>query len=319
MEAPPLERKLVAILAADVAGYSRMMHQDEDATLATLTTHRTVIDDLIIAGRGEISGTAGDSVLAEFASVVDAVHCAVAIQQALHKANANLPDERRMRLRIGINVGDVLVKDGTIFGDGVNVASRLEGLAEPGSVCITRGVRDHIRDRGEYEFEDLGEHSVKNIARPVRAFRIMFDPNATTELREIAGVPEAPLSSGVVSEVSQDAVELAFWQSVQASGDTEEYSAYLDRYPEGIFAPLARERLAKPDTLERPASVLESSAVELAFWDTVKESDNPSMFQAYLEQFPSGAFKALAEIRLTELEGADDQDRGDVAAGERQS
>jgi hypothetical protein len=277
VEAPPLERKLVAILAADVAGYSRMMHQDEDATLATLTTHRTVIDDLIIAGRGEISGTAG------------------------------------------INVGDVLVKDGTIFGDGVNVASRLEGLAEPGSVCITRGVRDHIRDRGEYEFEDLGEHSVKNIARPVRAFRIMFDPNATTELREVAGAPEAPLSSGVVSEVSQDAIELAFWQSVQASGDTEEYSAYLDRYPEGIFAPLARERLAKPDTLERPASVPENSAVELAFWDTVKESDNPSMFQAYLEQFPSGAFKALAEIRLTELEGADDQDRGDIAAEERHS
>jgi class 3 adenylate cyclase len=219
VEAPPLERKLVAILAADVAGYSRMMHQDEDATLAILTTHRTVIDDLIIAGRGEISGTAGDSVLAEFASVVDAVHCAVAIQQALHKANANLPDERQMRLRIGINVGDVLVKDGTIFGDGVNVASRLEGLAEPGSVCITRGVRDHIRDRGEYEFEDLGEHSVKNIARSVRAFRIIFDPNATTELREVAGVPEAPLSGGVASEVSQEAIELEFWQSVQASGE----------------------------------------------------------------------------------------------------
>ena len=153
VEAPPLERKLVAILAADVAGYSRMMHQDEDATLATLTTHRTVIDDLIIAGRGEISGTAGDSVLAEFASVVDAVHCAVAIQQALHKCNANLTDERRMRLRIGINVGDVLVKDGTIFGDGVNVASRLEGLAEPGSVCITRCARPYpgprrVRVRG---------------------------------------------------------------------------------------------------------------------------------------------------------------------------
>ena len=157
-----------------------------------------------------------------------------------------------MRLRIGINVGDVLVKDGTIFGDGVNVASRLEGLAEPGSVCITRGVRDHIRDRGDYEFEDLGEHSVKNIARPVRAFRIMFDPDGTTELREVAGVPEPSLSSGVVSDVSQEAIELEFWQSVQASGDADEYSAYLDRYPDGIFAPLARDRLAKPDTLERP-------------------------------------------------------------------
>jgi class 3 adenylate cyclase len=301
LEAPPLERKLVAILAADVAGYSRMMHQDEDATLATLTTHRTIIDDLIIAGRGEISGTAGDSVLAEFASVVDAVHCAVAIQQALHKANAAMPAERQMSLRIGINVGDVLVKDGTIFGDGVNVASRLEALAEPGSVCITRGVRDHIRDRGEYEFEDLGEHSVKNIARSVRAFRIMFDPNATTELGEVAGAPEASLSSEVTSSVPQDAIELEFWQSVQTSGAVEEYSAYLDRYPDGIFAPLARERLAKPDTLERPQPAPEGSAVELAFWDTVKESDNPAMFQAYLEQFPTGSFKALAEIRLAEL------------------
>jgi hypothetical protein len=120
-------------------------------------------------------------------------------------------------------------------------------------------------------------------------------------------VPEAPLSDSVASDLSQEAIELEFWQSVQASGNVEEYSVYLDRYPDGIFAPLARERLAKPDTLERPISVPESSAVELAFWDTVKESDNPSMFRAYLEQFPSGAFKALAQIRLTELEGADNE------------
>jgi class 3 adenylate cyclase len=310
VEAPPLERKLVAILAADVAGYSRMMHQDEDATLATLTTHRTLIDDLITAGRGQISGTAGDSVLAEFASVVDAVHCAVAIQQVLHRANAGLPPERRMRLRIGINIGDVLVKDGTIFGDGVNVASRLEALAEPGSVCITRGVRDHIRDRGDYTFEDLGEHSVKNIARPVRAFRILFDPDGTTELREGATTPEPPLSSGVASDLSQDAIELEFWQSVQASGEADEYGAYLDRYPDGIFAPLARDRLAKPDTVERPTAVPEGSAVELAFWDTVKDSDNPAMFRAYLEQFPAGAFRALAEIRLEEIDDANEGGTG---------
>jgi adenylate cyclase len=305
VEAPPLERKLVAILAADVAGYSRMMHQDEDATLATLTTHRTLIDDLIIAGRGQIAGTAGDSVLAEFASVVDAVHCAVAIQQTLHGANAVLSPDRRMRLRIGINIGDVLVKDGTIFGDGVNVASRLEALAEPGSVCITRGVRDHIRDRGDYEFEDLGEHSVKNIARPVRAFRIIFDPDGTTELRESARGPEPSLSSEVASDVSQDAIELEFWQSAQASGEADEYTAYLERYPDGIFAPLARDRLAKPEILERAPPAPEGSAVELAFWDTVKDSNNPAMFQAYLEQFPAGVFKALAEIRLAEVVSAD--------------
>ena len=301
MEAPPLERKLVAILAADVAGYSRMMHRDEEATLASLTTRRDVIDDLIAAGRGAISGTAGDSVLAEFASVVDAVHCAVAIQQAMHKANAGLPDDRRMELRIGINVGDVLVKDGTIFGDGVNVASRLEALAAPGSVCITRGVRDHIRDRGEYVFEDLGEHSVKNIDRPVRVFRILFDPQGSTSLRESATAEKA-LVSTLAPEIGQEAIELEFWQSVQASGDPVEYAAYLERYPEGIFAPLAQERLSRPVAVERPAAEPDASAVELAFWDSVKSSDNPAMLQAYLDKFPDGTFKALAEIRLDELQ-----------------
>src|SRR5829696_3514634 len=130
------------------------MHEDEERTLATLTAHRRIIDDLIVAGRGEISGTAGDSVLAEFASVVHAVHCAVGIQQALTKANRALPPEGTMMLRIGINVGDVMVKDGSIFGDGVNVAARLEALAEPGGICVTRGVRDQVRDRLDYAFQD---------------------------------------------------------------------------------------------------------------------------------------------------------------------
>src|SRR4051812_19369448 len=116
VEAPPLERKLVAILAADVVGYSKLMHDNEERTLATLSSHRAIIDELIAAGRGEITGTAGDSVLAEFASVVDAVTCAVSIQQALARANSDLPDDSRMELRIGINVGDVMVKDGSIFG-----------------------------------------------------------------------------------------------------------------------------------------------------------------------------------------------------------
>ena len=197
VEVPPLERKLVAILAADVEGYSRLMHENEERTLATLTGHRAIINSLIAAGRGEISGTAGDSVLAEFPSVVDAVHCAVAIQQALAKANDPLPVDGRMALRIGINVGDVMVKDGGIFGDGVNVAARLEAIAEPGGICVTRGVRDHLRDRMGYEFDDLGEHKVKNISRPVRVFRVHFDPQGTTNL----GAAESePALSDVKSE-----------------------------------------------------------------------------------------------------------------------
>ena len=306
MEAPPLERKLVAILAADVAGYSRMMHVNEETTLATLSAHRTIIDDLIASGRGSISGTAGDSVLAEFASVVDAMHCAVAIQQALYKANCDLPTERKMLLRIGLNIGDVMVKDGTIFGDGVNVASRLEALAEPGSISITRGVRDHVRDRGEYQFEDLGEHSVKNIARPVRVFRIIFDPRGTTELAETCASREQLVTATESSEgahhVSHDAVELTFWQSVQASEDPVEYQAYLDRYPAGIFAPLAQERLVV-DTAVCTDAPPEASEVELAFWDTIRGSDNAAMLYAYLAQFPTGAFRTLAHIRLLELAG----------------
>src|SRR4029453_7072290 len=122
--------------------------------------------------------------------------CAVAIQQALAKANKPLPAESRMLFRIGINVGDVMVKDGDIFGDGVNVAARLEGIAEPGGICVTRGVRDHLRDRMEYEFEDLGEHKVKNIARPVRVFRVCFDPDGKTELTpKEPGPPAETLST----------------------------------------------------------------------------------------------------------------------------
>ncbi len=310
MEAPPLERKLAAILAADVEGYSRLMHADEEATLATLTSHRAIVDALIAGGNGQISGTAGDSVLAEFASVVNAVTCAVAIQQSLHKANAGLPDDQRMNFRIGINVGDVMVKNGDLFGDGVNVAARLEALAEPGGVCVTRGVRDHVRDRVAFDFEDLGEQAVKNIARPIRAFRVIFDPNDTVEvlLTATPSLANAParggdLANGAAAEGSE-AIELAFWQSIEGSGAASEYQAYLDRYPNGTFAALAQARIASP--VASPESQSESPDIELAFWDTVKDSNDPEMFEAYLAKYPEGEFKSLAEIRLRALGRMDD-------------
>jgi class 3 adenylate cyclase len=304
MEAPPLERKLVAILAADVAGYSRSMHDDEEAALATLTSHRSIIDGVIEAGRGQISSTAGDSVLAEFASVVDAVRCAVAVQQAMHRANAALAPERQMHLRIGINVGDVMVKDGGIFGDGVNVAARVEALADAAGICVTRGVRDHVRDRVDYEFEDLGEHGVKNIARPVRVFRVVFDAAGRTELSS-GPQPETPslgttsLSTAGAGAAGSETIELAFWQSVQASDDLHEYEVYLKRFPNGTFADLARARLAKPEAPENgPAP---DRDIDLTFWESIKDSDNPAMFEAYIEKFPRGEFKVLAELRLSEL------------------
>jgi adenylate cyclase len=157
MEAPPLERKLVAILAADVAGYSRLMGIDEEGTLSTLSAFRLVTDALISQHGGRICGTAGDSILAAFGSALAAVQCAVDIQNELARSNDALENDRRMQFRIGVNVGDVMMKEGDIFGDGVNIAARLEGLAEPGGICISRGIHDHVMKKLPFEFEDLGE------------------------------------------------------------------------------------------------------------------------------------------------------------------
>jgi adenylate cyclase len=170
-----LERKLTAILCADVYGYSRLMGQDEEATLRTLSTYRKVIDSLIESHRGRFVNSAGDSVLAEFASVVEALNCAVEIQTALWAENTELPLERRMQFRIGVNLGDVMVEGQQIYGDGVNVASRLENLADPGGICISGTVYEQVRDKLALSYEDGGEQAVKNIARPVKVWRVVLD------------------------------------------------------------------------------------------------------------------------------------------------
>jgi class 3 adenylate cyclase len=293
IEAPPLERKLVAILAADVEGYSRLMHDDEEATLVTLSSHRGVIDGLIAAAGGHITSTAGDSVLAEFASVVEAVMCAVEMQRALGAANEPLPPSRRMAFRIGINVGDVMVKDGGIFGDGVNVASRVQQLAAAGGICVTRGVRDHVQDRLPYRFEDRGDHAVKNIARPVHVYRVAFDEGEGGRVEPPTGLLEPP-----VTPIEPVEVELAFWKSVEAGGTPEEYRAYLDRYPDGSFAALAEARLEVTPSAAAPEP---DRTVELAFWDAVKDGSDPALFQAYLDKYPAGEFHTIAEIRLKGL------------------
>jgi adenylate cyclase len=173
MAATTVERKLTAILSADVKGYSRLMGEDEVGTLRTLTAHREVTDSLIQQHRGRIVGTAGDSVLAEFASAVDAVQCAVEIQRALRTKNAELPTDRRMEFRIGINVGDVIVEGPQIYGDGVNIAARLEALADGGGICISGTVYDQVENKLTLGYEYLGEQAVKNIAKPVRVYRVV--------------------------------------------------------------------------------------------------------------------------------------------------
>jgi adenylate cyclase len=170
-----VERKLAAILCADVFGFSRLMGQDEEATLRTLTSHRKLIDFQIENHHGRFVNSAGDSVLAEFASVVEAVNCAVDIQNGLKAENAILPPERRMEFRIGVNLGDVMVEGAQIYGDGVNVAARLESLAEPGGICISNTVHDQVRNKLVLSYEDLGGQSVKNIAEPVRVYRVLLN------------------------------------------------------------------------------------------------------------------------------------------------
>ncbi len=167
-----MERRLAAILAADVVGYSRLMGADEEATLATLNAYREVIDRLVMDLHGRVFGSAGDSVIAEFASPVEAVRCSVEIQQEIEARNANLPEDRRMHFRIGVNLGDVMAEGDNLFGDGVNVAARLEGLAKAGGVCVSGTVFDHVRNKVGLEFEDLGERQVKNIPEPLRVYRI---------------------------------------------------------------------------------------------------------------------------------------------------
>lgn len=296
MEAPELERRLAAILAADVEGYSRLMQADEEATMSTLSARRAVVDALIGEHRGRIANTAGDSVLAEFASVLDAVYCAIAIQQAMEQANSS-ETATAMRFRIGINVGDVMVKDGDIFGDGVNVAARLEGLAEGGEICVSRGVRDHLRHRASFAFEDLGEQLVKNIAHPIRAYRLRR-PNEV--LPAEPDPPSLPPEPGLSAD-NEVGLELALWESVK-DGDRQELASYLEHYPEGTFASLARTRLDADPAVPgaQGAGTPERETIDLAFWDAIKESQTTEELAAYLEQHPEGHFAALARARLSQ-------------------
>src|ERR1700758_2449802 len=182
---PPV-RRLTAILAADVAGYSRLMGADEEGTHERLRAHlRELVDPKIKEHRGRIVKNTGDGLLAEFASVVDAVRCAVEVQRGMIDREPEVPEERRIRFRIGVNLGDVIVENADIFGDGVNIAARLEALAEPGGICISGTVRDHIGDRLPYAFEDMGEQNVKNIARPVRAYALRPEGVAATPARRM--------------------------------------------------------------------------------------------------------------------------------------
>ncbi len=228
-----MERRLAAILAADVVGYSRLMGADEEATLATLNAYREVIDRLVMGLHGRVFGSAGDSVIAEFASPVEAVRCAVEIQQEIEARNANLAEDRRMRFRIGVNLGDVMAEGDNLFGDGVNVAARLESLAKPGGICVRRNVRNQVRDKLDLGFEDLGEVKVKNIARPIRIFYVKM----SAVVRPTQGNNKDSLSSSL----SSDKPSIAILPFTNMSGDPEQ-AYFSDGITEDIITELSRFR-----------------------------------------------------------------------------
>jgi adenylate cyclase len=175
---PPerVERKLAAILAADVAGYSRLMGADEEGTLARLKVHRReLIDPKIAEHRGRVVKTTGDGILIEFPSVVDAVRCAIEVQRGMAKRNADVPEAIRIEFRVGINLGDIIIDGDDIYGDGVNVAARLEGIAEAGGICISQTVLDHARGKIRFDVDDGGNRALKNIAQLVHVYHVLLD------------------------------------------------------------------------------------------------------------------------------------------------
>ena len=178
-----VDRRLAAILAADVAGYSRLMGANEEGTLARLNEHLSVlIDPTIHEHRGRIVKTTGDGLLSEFASVVEAVRCAVAIQRGMAERNVAVPPEERIEFRMGVNVGDIIIEGADIFGDGVNVAARLQALAEPGGICVSGRVQEDVQGKMDIALVDWGEHKLKNIARPVRAYHLRVDGRSGAQL-----------------------------------------------------------------------------------------------------------------------------------------
>jgi adenylate cyclase len=226
-------RKLTAILSADVEGYSRLMADDEEATVRTITLYREFLTSTIQAQSGRVADAKGDNILAEFASVVDAVRCAVEIQRGLKERNSELPDHRKMEFRIGINLGDIIEEEEAIYGDGVNIAARLEGLAHPGGICISGTAYDHVKNKLDLGYEYLGEQTVKNIPEPVRVYRVGMEPG---EQRY-----QESLKMGAPSQAPElpDKPSIAVLPFDNLSGDPEQVY-FVDGIVDDIITELSR-------------------------------------------------------------------------------
>ncbi len=230
-----VDRRLAAIFAGDIASYSRLMGADEEGTLRQLKAHRKeLVDPKITEHRGRIVKTTGDGMLVEFVSVVDAVRCAVDIQRGMAARNADVPVDGRIEFRIGINVGDIISDDNDIYGDGVNVAARLEALAEPGGICVSRNVHDQVRDKLDFGFEDIGEQTVKNISRPILVHRVSLADNASAAIRSTTVAAKPDLSSS-------NRPSIAVLPFANMSGDPEQ-EYFADGISEDIITGLSKLR-----------------------------------------------------------------------------
>jgi class 3 adenylate cyclase len=261
----PIKRKLAAILSADVAGYSRLMGADEEGTLRLLAAHRAIVDSIIGLHDGRVVNTAGDSVLAEFTSPVEAVRAASEIQDALRTRNESLPEGSRMVFRIGVHLGDVMIKGDDLLGDGVNVAARLQAMAEPGGICISGSIFDQIEGKLSLHFQDIGEQTLKNIARPVRALvlrgsvpAVAPSPAPAARRRPRRGLRVALVAAALVAlgggayvggivpgAGSSDARrEAAAWEAVRNTADLAALEGYLAVHPDGAHSGEVRVRIA---------------------------------------------------------------------------
>jgi class 3 adenylate cyclase len=280
-----VKRKLAAILSADVQGYSRLMGEDEERTLRTLNAYKEEMGSLIRRHRGRIVGTAGDSILAEFASVVDAVQCAVEIQQVLRAKNAGLPDTRKMEFRIGINLGDVIEEGDTIYGDGVNIAARLESLAEGGGICVSRPVYDQVKNKVATHFDYLGAKSLKNISEPVRVYKILLeDDSKATSSRGIPSDRRKLAGETIPKEVSPETITVR-----RPSQETfpEICKMLLQYTPEAFGSAFA---LLKEELQKKPSGAYAHSLMAYILWEAAN--------QGWLKNLGLGYFESRLKVRL---------------------
>jgi adenylate cyclase len=312
-------RKLTAVLAADVAGYSRMMRADQHGTIDKLTVRREILDDAVARHQGRIVNTAGDSVLAEFGSVVDALHCALEIQTSVAQENQRLPRDRHMSFRIGVHTGEVFVRGSDLLGDGVNVAARLQSLAPPGGIYASAVVREQVRGILSLQFQNKGQRRLKNIDQPVRVFAVSS---------AAPGKPVRPDRSGRRASAARVAAVLALCLVAASAGSVwRAHPSWLEAWlpdsgakqgqpvvaastlaPRGPRAAVAasppsaaKSPNTQPAATNTASATSPSDTIELALWQSATAQGTQSAFEEYLRQYPSGHFAELARARIEGL------------------